>query len=202
MRKNRMVSFAIMLIGAILMAACGQAAAPTANASAPAAAEATQAPPAAAAIPTPTEANTPAAATAACTVLSQDEVGKILAEPVVEVRDPAKDGSLCVYQTQNLILEFNTQRIFGGFGDSVNFMKEMRSVANENGDNLLDVPGLGDEAFYRGGSGLVRVLFIRKGAIVYTFGLRNVTTDQSLSSPDNAETMEKSLAELLLSRLP
>jgi hypothetical protein len=107
-----------------------------------------------------------------------------------------------VYQTQNLILEFNTQRVFGGFGDSVNFMKEMRAVAVENGDNLLDAPGLGDEAFYRGGSGLVRVLFIRKGAILYTFGLRNVTADQSLSSPDNAEALEKSLAELLLSRLP
>jgi hypothetical protein len=201
MRKNRMVSFAIVLIGAILMAACGQAAAatPTVNASAPAAA--TPAPPATE-IPKPTEVNSASVAIANCTVLSQDEVGKILAEPVVEVRDPAKDGSLCVYQTQNLILEFNTQRVFGGFGDSVNFMKEMRAVAIENGDNLLDAPGLGDEAFYRGGSGLVRVLFIRKGAIVYTFGLRNVTADQSLSSPENAEALEKSLAELLLNRLP
>jgi hypothetical protein len=201
MRKNKMVSFAIMLIGAMLVVACGQAATaiPTVYASTPAVA--TPAPPATA-MPKPTEANAPSLAAADCTVLSQDEVGKILAEPVVEVRDPAKDGSLCVYQTQNLILEFNTQRIFGGFGDSVNFMKEMRAVANENGDNLLDVPGLGDEAFYRGGSGLVRVLFIRKGAIVYTFGLRNVTADQSLSSPDNAEALEKSLAELLLSRLP
>jgi hypothetical protein len=196
-----MVSFTIMLIGAMLMVACGQAAAaiPIANASTPAVATPA---PTATAMPKPTEANAPSVAIADCTVLSQDEVGKILAEPVVEVRDPAKDGSLCVYQTQNLILEFNTQRIFGGFGDSVNFMKEMRAVANENGDNLLDVPGLGDEAFYRGGSGLVRVLFIRKGAIVYTFGLRNVTADQSLSSPDNAEALEKSLAELLLSRLP
>jgi hypothetical protein len=201
MRKNRMVSFTIMLIGAMLMVACGQAAAaiPIANASTPAVATPA---PTATAMPKPTEANAPSVAIADCTVLSQDEVGKILAEPVVEVRDPAKDGSLCVYQTQNLILEFNTQRIFGGFGDSVNFMKEMRTVANENGDNLLDALGLGDEAFYRGGSGLVRVLFIRKGAIVYTFGLRNVTADQSLSSPDNAEALEKSLAELLLSRLP
>jgi hypothetical protein len=135
-------------------------------------------------------------------VLSQDEVGKILAEPVVEVRDPAKDGSLCVYQTQNLILEFNTQRIFGGFGDSVNFMKQLRAIGIESGDTPLDVPGLGDEAFYKGGSGLIRVLMIRKGAIVYSFGLRNITADQSLSSPDNAQALEKSLADLLLSRLP
>jgi hypothetical protein len=195
-----MFSFAILLIGAIVMAACGQAATPTVNASAPAAA-ATPAPPATA-TPKPTEANAPSLAIANCTVLSQDEVGKILAEPVVEVRDPAKDGSLCVYQTQNLILEFNTQRVFGGFGDSVNFMKQLRAIGIESGDTPLDVPGLGDEAFYKGGSGLIRVLMIRKGAIVYSFGLRNITADQSLSSPDNAQALEKSLADLLLSRLP
>jgi hypothetical protein len=194
-----MFSFAILLIGAIVMAACGQAATPTVNASAPAAATPT---PPATATPKPTEANAPSLPTAACTVLSQDEVGKILAEPVVEVRDPAKDGSLCVYQTQNLILEFNTQRVFGGFGDSVNFMKQLRAIGIESGDTPLDVPGLGDEAFYKGGSGLIRALLIRKGAIVYSFGLRNITADQSLSSPDNAEALEKSLAELLLSRLP
>ena len=194
MRKSILFIFV-----AVLLAACGQAPASIVNSSTPAV---TPLSPLATASPQSTAASSIPVASINCTVLSKDEVGKILAEPVVEVRDPAKDGSLCVYQTQNLILEFNTQRVFGGFGDSVNFMKEMRAVATENGDNLLDVPGLGDEAFYRGGSGLIRVLLIRKGAIVYSFGLRNVTADQSLSSPDNAQALEKSLAELILSRLP
>ena len=195
-----MLSFAIILTGVILMAACGQAAAtPAVNATAPAVASLA---PVATALSQPTEANAPALAAANCSVLSKDEVGKILAEPVVEVRDPAKDGSLCVYQTQNLILEFNTQHAFGGLGDSVNFMKQLRAIGIESGDTPLDVPGLGDEAFYKGGSGLYRVLMIRKGAIVYSFGLHNITTDQSLSSPANADALEKSLADLLMSRLP
>jgi hypothetical protein len=46
------------------------------------------------------------------------------------------------------------------------------------------------------------MLFVRKGEIVYTFGVRNVTADQSLSSPDNAQALEKSVADLLLTRLP
>ncbi len=195
-----MLSFAIILSGVILMAACGQAATtPPVNATAPAVASLA---PVATALSKPTEANAPAVAAANCTVLSKDEVGKILGEPVVEVRDPAKDGSLCVYQTQNLILEFNTQRVFGGFGDSVAFIKQLRAIGIESGDTPLDVPGLGDEAFYKGGSGLIRVLMIRKGAVVYSFGLRNVTTDQSLSSPANVEAVEKSLADLLMSRTP
>jgi hypothetical protein len=198
MKKNRLYPFVIILIGAFLMAACGQAATPTVNASAPAAASNT---PPAQASPKPTDANPPAPATANCALISKDEVGTILGEAVIEVRDPAKDGSLCVYQTQNLILEFNTQRVFGGFIDSVNFMKQIRANYIESSDTPLEVPGLGDEAFYHGGSGLVRALLVRKGAIVYSFGLRNVTADQSLSSPDNAEAMEKSLAELVLSRL-
>jgi hypothetical protein len=150
----------------------------------------------------PTTASSVPVIAANCTVLSKDEVSTIMAEPVVEVRDPAKDGSLCVYQTQNLILEFNTQKIFGGFGDSVNFMKQTRANFIESGDTPLDVPGLGDEAYYHGGSGYVRVLQVRKGAVVYTFGIRNITTDNSLSSPDNADAMELTLAQLLLTRVP
>jgi hypothetical protein len=60
---------------------------------------------------------------------------------------------------------------------------------------------LGEEAFYHG-SAKYRILFVRLGATVYTFGVRNVTADQSLSSPANAQVLEKSIAGLLLGRLP
>lgn len=199
MRKNRIYSPAMLLIATILLAACGQAATPAANPSAPVAATN---PPLAQASPSLPDANSPSTVTANCTLVSKDEVGNILGEAVVEVRDPAKDGSLCVYQTQNLILELNTQTNFGGFVDSVNFMKQFRANYIESGETPLDVPGLGDEAFYHGGSGYVRVLLVRKGNTVYSFGLRKITADKSLSSPDNAEELEKSLAELVLSRQP
>ena len=194
----------LLLFVAVLLAACSQAAAPNAGpvSSSPAVVQSTSAPQAAAASPVPTAASSIPSASSNCTVLSKDEVGTILGEAVVEVRDPAKDGSLCVYQTQSLILEFNTQTVFGGFVDSVNFMQQMRANFNNSGDTTFDVPGLGDEAFYHGGSGTIRALLVRKGGTVYSFAVRNITTDYSLSSPDNAETMEKALAALLLTRLP
>jgi hypothetical protein len=193
----------LFLFIAVLLAACGQAAAPTAvpAANSPAVVQSSSSPQAASS-PIPTPASSKPVSAANCTVLSKDEVGTILAEPVLDLRDPAKDGSLCVYQTQSLILEFNTQTAFGGFGDSVNFMSQMRANFIASGDTPLDVPGLGDEAYYHGGSGYVRVLFVRKGAIVYSFGVRNITTDNSLSSPDNAEAMELALAQLVLTRVP
>ena len=210
MKNTGSFLFVGILIVASLLSACGQTSTPSvasaasANSSAPAVASAVpvaSAAPLASASSQSTAASSIPVATINCTVLSKDEVGTILTQAVVDVRDPAKDGSLCVYQTQNLILELNTQRVFGGFGDSVNFMKQFRANYIASGETPLDVAGLGDEAFYHGGSGYVRVLLVRKGAIVYSFGLRNVTTDNSLSSPENAEALEKALADLLLTRL-
>jgi len=207
MKKINLALFTMLLIGATLLAACGQAAVPTVVPVAPAVATSASVaslPPASApatAVPQPADANPVSPAGGNCSQPTQDEVGRILAEAVVEVRDPAKDGSLCVYQTQNLILELNTQTKFGGFGDSVNFMKQLRANFADSGDTPLDVPGLGDEAFYHGAADFIRSLLVRKGDTVYSFGLRNITMDQSLSSPANVEELEKSLAELVLSRL-
>lgn len=195
MKKSGMYLFVLILIGASVLAACGQAPAQNANSSAPASAPLA---PVATAIPQSTNANSSGNA-GNCTLLSKDEAGTVLAEAVVEVRDPAKNGDLCVYQTQNLILEVTFIHKFGGYVDSVQYMQETRT--NNIGDAPLDVPGLGDEAFYHGSS-TYRILLVRKGAIVYSFGVRNVTTDQSLSSPDNAQALEKAIAELLLPRLP
>jgi len=191
MRKNRMFSFAIILIGAILMAACGQAAAPTANASAPAVA--TNAPPAQAS-PKPTDVNSAPLATGNCSLLSKDEIGTVLGEPVVDVRDEAK-STICAYQTANLILEMNFLNTGGVTAEQ--YMQNIRSI-NENG---VSITGLGDDAFNKA-SPVYPILLVRKGDSVYSFGVRNVTADQSLSSPDNAQALEKSVAELLMSRLP
>jgi hypothetical protein len=196
MKKIGMFSFAVMMIGASLLAACGQAPAPSANSSAPGAAPLSQV---ATTVPQSASANSAPASAGNCTLLSKDEVGTALGEAVVEVRDPAKDSSLCVYQTQNLILELSFITKFGGLGDSTGYMQGTRTSGV--GDAPLDVPGLGDEAFYHGAA-IYRILLVRKGATVYSFGVRNVTADQSLSSPANAQALEKSIADLLLPRLP
>jgi hypothetical protein len=196
MNKTGLYLFVVILIGASLLAACGQAPAQNANSSAPAGAPLSQP---ATSIPQSTNANSAPVNANNCTLLSKDEVGKVLGEPVVEVRDPAKDGSLCVYQTQNLILEVLFIHKFGGYVDSVQYMQATRTSGI--GEAPVDVPGLGDEAFYHGSSAY-RILLVRKGDTVYSFGLRNVTADQSLSSPANAQPMEKAIADLLLPRLP
>ena len=193
MKETRLSRLVVILVVAGLLAACGQAAAPSGNQSAPAVA------PPASASQNSTGANSVPLATNNCSLLSKDEVGTVLAETVVEVRDPAQNGSLCVYQTQNLILEVSFIHNFGGFVDSANYMQQTRT--NGVGDGPLDVPGMGDEAFYHGSSAY-RILLVRKGDAVYSIGVRSVTADQSLSSPGNAQALEKSVADLLLSRVP
>jgi hypothetical protein len=196
MYKTRLYLFVLFLIGASLLAACGQAPSQNANPSALAGAPLSQP---TTAITQSTNANSAPASADNCTLLSKGEVGTILGEAVVDLRDPVKNGSLCVYQTQNLILELSVIHKFGGYTDSVTYMQATRT--NNIGDAPVDVAGLGDEAFYHG-SAAYRLLLVRKGATVYSFGVRNVTADQSLSSPANSQALEKSIAELSLPRLP
>ena len=193
MKKSKPFLFVALLLGTNLLAACAPAAAPNGNpvlaTVAPVAANNSQS----------SGSNSNPSGPDACTLLTKDDVSKVLGEAVVDARDPSKKGILCVYQTKNLILEMNTLHAFGGWGNSVEYMKQTR--VDGVGEPALDVPGLGDEAFYHGGAAY-RLLLVRKGETVYSIGVRNVTADQSLSSPDNAQAMEKALSELLLSHLP
>ena len=192
MKKTGMFLLAGMLFGASLLVACAQAAAPAIATVAPLAAPATAIPPATAANTVPIAGNN-------CALLSKDEVGKVLGEAVVDLKDPTKDGLLCEYLTQNLILELGFYHIFIGTGNSVNYMQQLRT--DGIGVAPVEVTGLGDESLYHGES-THRVLYVRKGDTVYTVGVRSVMADQSLSSPDNAQALEKSLADLLMTRVP
>jgi hypothetical protein len=196
MKKTGVFSFIFILLGASLLAACGAApvsnTVPSGPALAPLAAVSTE-------VSQSATANANPASAPNCSLLSKDEVGTALGEPVLELRDPVKDGSLCVYQTQTMILELSILKKFGGFGDSVKYMEGTKT--NGIGDAPVDVPGLGDEAFYHG-SAAYRLLLVRKGDTVYSFGVRTVTADQSLASPANAQALEKAIADLTLSRVP
>jgi hypothetical protein len=202
MKKTGMFLLAGMLFGASLLAACGltpvqgtSPAAPVVATVAPLASAA----PLATAIPPATVANTVPVAGNNCALLSKDEVGKVLGEAVVDLKDPTKDGLLCEYLTQNLILELGFYHTFIGTGNSVNYMQQLRT--DGIGVAPVEVTGLGDESLYHGESNH-RVLYVRKGDTVYTIGVRNNTADFSISSPDNAQALEKSLADLLMTRVP
>jgi hypothetical protein len=205
MKKTGMFLFAGILFGASLLAACGQSPAPSAvsaNPGAPAAATvapAATAAPLVIASPQATVASSIPVAGDNCAILSKDEVGKILGEAVVDLKDPTKNGLLCEYLTQNLIVELEFLHVFMGAGNSVNYMQQLRT--DGLGVAPVEVSGLGDESLYHGDANH-RVLYVRKGETVYAFGVRKVTADQSMASPDNAQDLEKSLADLLLPRVP
>ena len=194
MKNTGLFSFVVIVIGAILLAACGQATTPAVNSNAPAVASLIPVAPAATALPASTVASSSALAPDKCTLLSKDEVGTILTEPVADLREEGK-GTLCVYQTQKLIFELSFLNT-GGMS-ATQYMDNVRATKTDS----VPVPGLGDDAF-NNASPAYPILFVRKGDSVYTFGLRNVTADQSLSSPENAQATEKTLAALLLTRLP
>jgi hypothetical protein len=182
MNRTGMYTIFAILIGASLLAACGQASAP---AVAQPAASAT-------AIPTAAEANPIAVQPSNCTILSKDEAGTVLGQAVTEVRVEAK-GTICAYQTKDLIFELNFLNTGGQSG--VQFMKAIQGI---NPDGAL-VPGLGDEALYNS-SPSYRILYVRKGDSVYTFGIRSDPASQ-VAAPENIPAMEKALAELLLSHM-
>ena len=113
MKTLKSIQFMVILLSTSLIMACGLGAAPNANPSAPAVA------PVATNNSQSSGANSIPAIAGNCTLLSKDEVGKVLAQAVDEVRDPSPNHTLCVYQTKNLILELGFNTKFGGFGDSV-----------------------------------------------------------------------------------
>ena len=210
---KKLVTFrtVVILLGASLLAACGQATLPNANPTVPAVSVPVSAPTVSVPVSAPTVAplaplstSTPKSSstsstpptTGNCTLLTKDDVSKVLAQAVEEVRDPVHDGTLCEYQTKNLILEL--ARVPKAPGETgVQYMQRVRAGL---GQSALDVPGLADEAFYNILTSHA-ILRVRKGDSVYSFGLKGVSPTDTLSLKD-AKAKEKALAELLLSRLP
>ena len=202
MKKLGTFRTVVILLGASLLAGCGQATLPNANPTVPAVSLPVSAPtvaplaPLATSTPKSSSTSSTPPTTGNCTLLTKDDVGKVLGETVAEVRDPVHDGTLCEYQTKNLILEL--ARVPKAPGETgVQYMQRVRAGLGQSG---LDVPGLGDEAFYALLTSHA-ILRVRKGDSVYSFGLKGVSPTDTLSLED-AKAKEKALAELLLSRLP
>src|SRR5450759_3206664 len=210
MKKLGTIRTVVILLGASLLAGCGQATLPNPNPTVPAVSVPVSVPTVSVPVTAPTVAplaplasSTPKSSSTSsipltagnCTLLTKDDVSKVLAQAVEEVRDPVHDGTLCEYQTKNLILQLAVPKVPGLTG--VQYMQNRRALL---GQSVLDVPGLGDEAFYALLTSHA-ILRVRKGDSVYSFGLQYVSPADTLSLED-AQTKEKSLAELLLSRLP
>jgi hypothetical protein len=184
MKKTMTFLFAAALLGASLLAACGQAAAPNGNpvpaTVAPAAADNTQA----------SGANSNPSGPDACTLLTKDDVSQALGKPV-DTATGSGLGGVCTYVAKNLKIDFTVAGHTGG-------IKAMNTTFSNLGNLALVVPGLGDQAFYNTNSAYV--LFVLKGDAEYLFGMSDLTY-QPLD-PAFVQATEKALAVQLLSHLP
>ena len=191
MKKSKLFLFVALLLGASLLAACAPAAAPTVNP-----VPATVAPAAATVAPVPATVAPAAANNAnpsgpdACTLLTKEDVSKVLGSPV-DTATGSGLGGVCTYTAKNLEIDFTVAGHTGG-------IKAMAIDFARLGNLALVVPGLGDQAFFNTNSAYA--LFVLKGDAEYLFGMSD-TTYQPLD-PAFVQATEKALAVQLLSHLP
>ena len=183
MKKSQTILFAAILLGASLLAACGQAAAQNTNPGlatvAPAAADNTQS----------SGANSNPSGPDACILLTQDEVSTALGKPV-DTATGSGLGGVCTYNAQNLSFSLTVSHTGG--------IQAMATTLANLGNLALVVPGLGDQAFYNTNSAFA--LFVLKGDAEYLFGMSDLNY-QPLD-PAVVQATEKALAVQLLSHLP
>jgi len=190
MKKPKMFLFIAILLGASLLAACGQTAAPNVNP-----APATVAPVAATVAPVPATVAPVAANNSnpsgpdACSMLTKDDVSKVLGTPV-DTATGSGLGGACTYTAKNLSIIFILSHTGG--------IKAMTIDLARLGNLALVVPGLGDQAFYNTNSAYA--LFLLKGDAEYNFSMSDLTY-QPLD-PTVVQATEKALAVQLLSHLP
>ena len=191
MKKSKLFLFVALLLGASLLVACAPAAASNVNpASATVApAQATIAPVAATVAPVAVNNSNPSGPDA-CTLLTKDDVSKVLGSPV-DTATGSGLGGVCTYTSKNLKIDFTVAGHTGG-------AKAMATTLARLGDIALVVPGLGDQAFYNTDS--ANGLFVLKGDAEYLFNMSDVTY-QPLD-PNVVQATEKALAVQLLSHLP
>ncbi len=178
LRSTRTGVIAVLLGIALIVSACGGAASPAVAASSNAAGV------------TP-PASSSSGSQVAGALLTKEEVGKILGQDVVDVREKG-NGTILVYQAKGLILEVLSLKTGG-----MSAADYMKGVKETNGNPAI-VAGLGDDAFYN--TTAYRILFVRKGDSVYSFGLRS---EPASNDPSDAtiKAMEKSIAELWFSKM-
>ena len=189
MKKLGIYKNLFILLGAILLAACAQAAQPKANPSIPTDNVAVSAPtvaPLATEIPSATSVAPLAIATAtsstplkadACALMTKDEVSTVLGQ-AVDTAVVSGMGGVCTYQTKDFSFEL-TVISSGG-------IKYIQSVRTNLGDSAVIVAGLGDEAVYNPNR---YTLLVRKGDAVYLFFVVQTAgqlTDEEIQAKDTA----------------
>jgi len=175
----------------LLAAACGSSALPPANL----AIVPENTAPTAESVAAPTQVSTPAISSSkypdACTVLTKDDVSKVLGTPV-DTAVSSGMGGVCNFTAKNLSIQFLIAGHTGG-------KKAMAITLARLGDLALVVPGLGDQAYYNTNPDGGDPLFLLKGDAEYNFSVSDKTY-QPLD-PTVVKATEKALAVQLLTKL-
>ncbi len=189
-QPNRFRMISVMACVILLATACGSAAVTPANPTV----DLGNVAPTSQAVAVPTQVPTPAGSSAntpdPCTLLSKDDVSKVLGVPVLTA-ELSGLGGVCTYTTSNLKIDFTTTGYTGG-------AKAMSTTLANLGELALVVPGLGDQAFYNTNS--ASALFVLKGDAEYLFSMSDLNYQEL--DPAVVQATEKALAEKMLANLP
>ena len=183
MKKLGTIRTVVILLGASLLAGCGQATLPNPNPTVPAVSVPVSAP-TVAPLATPTSKPSTASSSNACTLLTLADVNKVLGQTFVPDEGTGQYGR-CAYTFQLSGIDL----LISNTGGTKNMKINRTSLA----ELAVDVPGLGDEAFFNVGSS---TLFFRKGDAMYALSYLNSRVTQ-----EDKIAKDTILARLLLSRL-
>jgi hypothetical protein len=175
----------ILLVGASFLAACAPAAQPTAIPVVPV--TGTTPIPAAKSNPASPNAGKPTTKVDACVLLSKDDVSKALGQPAGEGVSKGL-GGVCSYQSNTLSIDMTVLHSGG-----TKYIQQSRAKL---GADALDMPGVGDEAFYNPNS---FTLLFRKGDGAYLIFLSD--SSKEITEADR-QAKEKALGLQMLSHLP
>jgi hypothetical protein len=185
MKKQILFQFTILLLGAILLAACAPAAQSSANPVVPVTGE--TAIPAAKSIPTPANAKNPSSKVDACVLLTKDDVSKALGQPAGDGESKGL-GGVCSYKSNTLSIDMTVLHTGG-----TKFLQQARAKLAAD---ALDIPGVGDEAFYNPFS---YTLIFRKGDGAYMIFLSDSSKE---ITEEDRQAKEKALSLQMLTHMP
>jgi hypothetical protein len=185
MKKLFLIRFGILILGASLLAACGQAVAPSANPVVPVTGATSV--PAAKSNPAPATGNSASTKVEACVLLPKEDVSAVLGQPVGSAESKG-GGDLCSYTANNISVDLTVLHSGG--------TKYLQQILTKLGSDAVNTPGIGDQAFYNPFS---YSLIFRKGDSAYMIFLLDTT--KTIGEEDR-QAKEKGLAMKMLSHLP
>lgn len=184
-RPRRIAAAVVALAGLLLLAACSSSSTPQAGQANPSAQHATTGDTSAPPINPPSGGGTAIGGSVdPCSLLTQAEVDTAVGQPLGPGKQVATLDD-CLWTTADFT---------AGVDVTVSDWTAIKTAATSTGGAPSPVPGVGDEALYKGGG----LLYVRKGSVGFLLTINGPHID---SLPDGGLAQEKVLAAAVLGRL-